>query len=66
MTKQGTHKPYQRDHIISQVSKFKYHESIIQDNRESDSDINGKIQVRFNEMTKCFTCHIRCKGTPKA
>jgi len=34
------------DHIVSQVTRFKYMRSIVQNNGETGGDVNHKIQVR--------------------
>ena len=40
------------DHVIQHVDKFKYLESIIQENCEVDGDVNNIIQVSWFEWRK--------------
>ncbi|KAF1874571.1 hypothetical protein Lal_00029999 [Lupinus albus] len=40
------------DHTKPQVTKFKYFESILQNNGKVDGDVNHRIQA--NEMEECF------------
>lgn len=40
------------DHIIPQVTQFKYFRYIIQDNEEIEVDLNHRVQVEFSKWRR--------------